>query len=486
MKTSPTVEPRIYFIEDVIHKIASGEFAMPNFQRPYVWKREMILELFDSIYRGYPIGSILIWNPKSDGVNYTPSDFVGTRKVKQSLSPSYILDGQQRLTTFFMCLYEGQEINDDWNVYFDLKNEKFLHLKNKNKDLKNHYIPIRNIHSTSNFLDESMRIMDKTENREFVTRAQLLVDRIVKYRLACIELNGGDVDQAIEIFTRLNREGRKVSELDYVNALSKKDNSEGLKTLLDGIKEVFSKYNFQLADTTVYLKLIQTSFNYQIYGDEWKKISRVVNEATEIEINAILDAVEKSISFIKFKLGFNSFSLLPYGNQLYMIHNYFLNNKDKVDESELEKQFYLAALTGVPKNNPSSVEKLLQFYSSNFASSELNTKLTSQYSTINIPKFSIYFSARSAYSKVLLNLIIRKNIREYNLTSFSDIQEILDDYIFPPTNLSREFKERVGNKVFKKNIQDLSHTSNLDIIDIVENNELELENEYNKLVRLIE
>jgi len=195
--------------------------------------------------------------------------------------------------------------------------------------------------------------------------------------------------------------------------------------------------------------------------------------------------VDETISFIKFKLCFNSFSLLPYGNQLYMIHNYFLHNHEEVDETLLENQFYLAALTGVPKNNPSSVEKLLNFYKSNFDIKALNTKLISQYDVINIPDFTKYFSARSAYSKILLNIQIRKETSNLELTCKEDVQKTLNEYIFPPVNLSNEYKERVGNKVFKNTEKRDLEFSAFMLSDVITERESNLERSYKKLIELV-
>ncbi len=53
--------PQIIPIYDLIDRVASGELRIPRFQRPYVWSPEDMIGLFDSIFNGYPIGSLLIW-----------------------------------------------------------------------------------------------------------------------------------------------------------------------------------------------------------------------------------------------------------------------------------------------------------------------------------------------------------------------------------------------------------------------------------------
>ena len=55
-------KPDIQRIEEIVTSVKDGYVRLPRFQRPFVWKRKEVLRLLDSIYKGYPIGSILLWN----------------------------------------------------------------------------------------------------------------------------------------------------------------------------------------------------------------------------------------------------------------------------------------------------------------------------------------------------------------------------------------------------------------------------------------
>src|SRR5438105_15494885 len=79
------------------------EIVLPEFQREYVWSLEQAKQLVVSLFRGYPTGSILLWetaNPPDIKNNALPTNFVGRTRV--------LLDGQQRLTTRYLLL-KGQE-----------------------------------------------------------------------------------------------------------------------------------------------------------------------------------------------------------------------------------------------------------------------------------------------------------------------------------------------------------------------------------------
>ncbi|MEZ9072197.1 DUF262 domain-containing protein [Vibrio splendidus] len=438
---NPIVEPRVYFIDDIMVMMSKGRLLMPDFQRKYVWSKEKITELFDSIYKGFPIGSVLLWSPE-ENIEINCLEYLGNQKIARSDDAFYIIDGQQRLTTFFMCLF-SHEPNEDtkWNVYFDLKSEKFVHLKSNKSDIKPYYLEIRKIKSTSLFMQECLRIKSETNDDDLINRAQTLVDRIYKFRLAAIDLRGGEIEQAIEIFTRLNREGQKVSEWDYVRALSKKDKAKKLNFVLDEVEDILSREMFSSEnDKSINLKIIQTSFNFPLYDSVWKQVSEKINDADEYTLSKIIDSLEKTIYFCKKNLFLRKISDFPYSNQFYMLLVHFINN-DNIDLERLENEFYFAAINEIPKTNPSSVDSLISYYSSGFDRENLNSKLLQQYEKPIPTPIEERFSAKSAKSKILFNILRRKEITENCIEC---------NFYYPPIDINKgkHIRNRLGNKLF--------------------------------------
>lgn len=457
------VEPRVQFIDEVMNIMANGRLVMPDFQRKYVWRNEHILELFDSIYKGYPIGSVLIWNPdhslQLNASNYIIDNFIDVHR-----EASYLIDGQQRLTTFYMCLYSQERHADSkWNVYFDLKSEKFLHLNKSNSNSKPHYFELRKVRSTKAFLDESVRISKETNDDQLISRAQNLVDKITKYRLAVTELWGGTVEQAIEIFTRLNREGLRVSEIDYVRALSKKVGSDALDELLTKSEHLIDKYQFNVKDGRNFnLKIIQAAFRFPVYGDKnsWKQVAMRINQLNNLKvIDKFITSLEKTILFSKNELKLNSISQYPYITQFYMLFCYFFENAIH-DYEQLKTEFYYSALHGIPQTNPSTTEKLIEYYRNGFVYTDEINHLYEQYIYSPTPKLDDKFNASSASSKLLFNIIINNQLNSKKNNNIN-----IDDFIYPPKNKmrSKELSSLLGNKLFhldsdykNKSIEDLS------------------------------
>ena len=99
----PIFKTTNYPIKTLIDDIDFGKIALPDIQRPFIWKPTQVRELFDSIYRGFPTGYLLFWdnsldsNLKNIGIN-----------DKRSYAKSLIIDGQQRLTALFTTI-KGEE-----------------------------------------------------------------------------------------------------------------------------------------------------------------------------------------------------------------------------------------------------------------------------------------------------------------------------------------------------------------------------------------
>ena len=100
-----------YSLSKLVHDIDCGEIGLPDIQRPFVWKSAKVRDLFDSMYRGFPVGYLLFWsNPSGGG-----SRQIGTAK-KQAIPRLLIVDGQQRLTSLYAVLRGQAVLNKNYEA----------------------------------------------------------------------------------------------------------------------------------------------------------------------------------------------------------------------------------------------------------------------------------------------------------------------------------------------------------------------------------
>ena len=107
--------------ETLKSKIESGNILIPQFQREFVWKKADAAKLLDSILKGYPIGSFILWETKSRLRTVKKIGNVNLPIAKPGESVYYVLDGQQRVTSIYVSIC-GLKVNrDDYSqLYVDL------------------------------------------------------------------------------------------------------------------------------------------------------------------------------------------------------------------------------------------------------------------------------------------------------------------------------------------------------------------------------
>lgn len=210
-------------IAQILDKVDSGDIALPEFQRGYVWTRDQVRGFFQSLYRGYPIGGFLTWSTKAENADARGgvSDRDGTIQL--------LLDGQQRVTTLYGVtrgipprFFEGNPATLT-GLHFNLDSEAFeFYAPAKMKDN-----PIW-VDVTSLFQEGlGSRLLsvtqlagsDATKQGSYIERLNRITQ--IKERSVHIDdVTGPDktIDVVVEIFNRVNSGGTKLSKGDLALA----------------------------------------------------------------------------------------------------------------------------------------------------------------------------------------------------------------------------------------------------------------------------
>src|ERR1700730_16030076 len=92
-------------ITDLAANVLNGTIRLPKFQREFVWSRQQVLDLLDSIARNYPIGSLLLWKSSFNLASDRSIAGLQVESYDGSEDTTYLLDGCQRLSTICGALY---------------------------------------------------------------------------------------------------------------------------------------------------------------------------------------------------------------------------------------------------------------------------------------------------------------------------------------------------------------------------------------------
>lgn len=345
MSTKLNIEPRVRSLVSYLNEIENGVVQIPSFQRDYVWSRDDIKDLFDSIKNRYPIGSILFWKPEV--IIGTNKEKIGSYYIPQNSKETiYILDGFQRLSTLFGCLTNPNKTTLDrdtkewgnlYKLYYDLEEENFLYIRPRTTNLP-HQIPVYILMNSSEFRQyarrefEQIDLEDKIE--QYYDRADKLSRVFLEYQIASIDINNANIEEAVEIFSRVNSKGQDISFDWMANALSIRDDfrfGDEIDNLLEDLKE----YNFDKIDRNVVFRCIQSSFG-KLYIDNQKIEVLARREDFSGVTKSTLPKIRRAIKFLVEDLLVIEPKLLPYNIQLIFIMDFFKKIEDP-NNLQLEK-----------------------------------------------------------------------------------------------------------------------------------------------------
>lgn len=110
---------------DLIKDVENGVIKIPNFQREFIWPMKKTIKLLDSISKGYPVGSFLIWETTEKLPDLRNIGNIPLPETPEGYLVKYVLDGQQRITSLFACMKEAHLNNRPYILFYDLENKIF-------------------------------------------------------------------------------------------------------------------------------------------------------------------------------------------------------------------------------------------------------------------------------------------------------------------------------------------------------------------------
>lgn len=227
-------------INTILSQIDLGSYAMPVFQRGYVWNRDQVRKLMNSLYRGYPIGELLVWNTATDPELARGSGALTPGNV------NLILDGQQRMTSLYGVIrgkppkfFDGNA-SSFTNLYFNVEDESFEFYMAAKMKGDRAWISVTELMKTGASLYLQNKMQENPDDVSFwLSHMAVLnkLDGIKKLDIHVETVSGSDktIDVVVDIFNNVNSGGTKLSKGDL--ALAKicgewSDARENLKTIL--------------------------------------------------------------------------------------------------------------------------------------------------------------------------------------------------------------------------------------------------------------
>jgi len=514
------IKPTHKGITTYLDDLKNGEYQIPTFQRNVVWEKQNVKKLWDSIYKFYPLGSILVWKTKIKLQNHRQ---IGGHKFKFDIEKSeyqYLLDGQQRTTSLLTSLYGGEiEGKKDFNptIYVDvtIQNEdevddesykkRFLYfdeIDDRNGEYKRNtpnqkkyndgfIVKLIDIKENyDNILENLMEKLDNNFKHPYILELRRLKGVLDNYNLSFIELKGIEVAEVCQIFERINQAGKPLDIFDIVVAKTfrpetNEDKGFYLRELIDNFKNQENSSLFFNINNFDYLQIIAIIIREHIENSGIKNITdRYLNEIKSQQIEEVWDETQKAIlktfDFFENHLNIKTPQLIPYRYFYLTITNYFYKNKNP-DYNFLKKYFWFYSMHNDDLlSNTTDIKNHIELMNKN------KFEGLNEFDRFLIDKNqlrSATYSSKGIYSRAILALYSSKRPKDWK---FKD-REVVTNNIFISTekpNLHHIFplnyieQNQGKNRLNKDSLTNIAYLTQLTNLQISDKSPLEYLKEY--------
>ena len=339
---------------DLIAEIEKGIIKIPKFQREFVWSIDKTAKLLDSILKGYPIGTFILWQT-NERINDIKN--VGNLEIPDTpdgTKVQYVLDGQQRITSLFAAFRGAQiqktgekKITDYRNIFVNL-----------DKDISDNddqiitsepagekYISLCDVlnfnYARSLELPDIFSQNDKQTIDSYSTAFKT-------YEFSTVVLRKEDIDSAIEVFTRINTGGQTLTLFEIMSAKTYDENI-GFDMQVkwnDFIKEL-KDIKYEGISSTVVLNLMSLVLS-RTKECKRKTILELDKLTVSENWDAAISAIKDSIDYFRTTYRIPVSQLLPYDSLLVPFAYFFQKNQDKPNADQrkyLEEFFWRISLS---------------------------------------------------------------------------------------------------------------------------------------------
>lgn len=337
-----SIKPEREYLREVVAKLQNGAYGIPAFQRDYVWGKSQVLDLFDSISKGYPIGSIILWKPMSDDV--LPIKDVVTEEISDTKRAEYyILDGRQRTTTYYGCVNDIEGKPAVFDLYYDLDEDDFAYKSSGRK--KHRMYRVCDLYDTLKMLgilQELMSSGDKSPDMEKkINRVKEINMILQSYEIGEMIIENCPLEDSSTVFSRINSKGTDISKVAMIQALTYKNkDSVLLSNEIDDIIASLSTYGFSNIKTDDILNCCYKYIGRNFYENQVMK-SLLTANLKEFIPQLKVD-IRRTVEFLNKRCGVVSYKLLPYNRQLIALASFFRKYQNPTVEQfrEIEKWFF--------------------------------------------------------------------------------------------------------------------------------------------------
>ena len=310
----------------LINEIETGQIKIPQFQRQFVWDLALSAKFLDSIIKGYPIGTFIYWRTNERLRSVRNIGSINLPEPIDGEYVNYVLDGQQRITTFFAAL-KGQIIENGNGKHIDYSN-MYINLDSREDE----DIVIIDVAGKQEFSYIKLTKLMKGDSLEIFSsydpsyhnKINRYKEILQSYDFKGINLRDAEIDVATEVFTRLNVGGKDLSIFEIMVAKTYDPDSD--YDLYDKFHEFLSEIEHSKYETISSSNVLQLISLILVRDCKSKTILKLDKQEFINTWDIAINSIKSSIDFLK-SYGIPASKLLPYNTLIVPLSYFFYKNR---------------------------------------------------------------------------------------------------------------------------------------------------------------
>lgn len=351
-------EARAFKIEDLMLEIRRGRLRIPSFQRRLAWDREDARKLVDSLYLGYPVGTLLLWETTA------PADQIrwGGLRLQAEARPDALLvvDGQQRLVSLARILLTTDDDADDFALYFDLDRKTFVLPPSPGnlEDDPARWFPLNRLLDSEQLFEWLYKREPSRERRE---RALQLGKRLREYDIPAYIVRNGSESILREIFGRLNSMGKQLKAAEVFDALNGLRTGKNPSSLADMVLALAQSLDFGHIEEDILYRLLRVLHGLDVVSGGNADPLRLSQHLAGELYTQTEQIARQVVHFIRRDAGIPHYNLLPYKQPLVTLGKFFSHHPQPKPRSRelLARWLWRGALNGDHLGNAVSTRAAL-------------------------------------------------------------------------------------------------------------------------------
>ena len=317
-------------LKDLLAEIEQGRYAIPEIQRPYVWTNPQVRELFESIYKGYPIGSIIVWEPAPEIFEEYGDLFRAFSKELEDRRRNFkyvVVDGQQRLLSLWLAKRSRITIVDTFghereriiNLYYNVNSDEFFADRARKKYENNPYVyRVSDILDYVKFEDvedlvESKEVHEDILKKKITKKLRKVRDALLNYPINIYTIpesvlkyhKEGDDDNFLEIFeklsqmfVRLNYTGTRVRAPHLIMALltgkTRRVLGVSFRKMISELVSKLDEEGWEIGEGA----LMRTYLVIATREPRFSRARRTLNELSANQIKEYLEKLDDTLMYV--------------------------------------------------------------------------------------------------------------------------------------------------------------------------------------------